>query len=208
MLSCSVVSTSLWVHQAPLSMGFSRQECCNGEPFPSPGYLPNQGIEPGSPELQVDSLPSEPPGKPNNFVCMISHFSCIWLFGNPWTAADQAPLSTLFSRQEYWSGLPFPSSGDHPDPWIAPGSSALAGGFFTHCATREARSSNFTSGYLPKESKNTTLRRYKYFNVHHTIIYESKDMKQPEWPSIGKWIKIWWKWCCSIGSDSLQPHGL
>ena len=51
--------------QAPLSMGFSRQEYWSGLPFPSPGDLPNPGIEPGSPALQVDSLPSEPPGKPN-----------------------------------------------------------------------------------------------------------------------------------------------
>ena len=44
-------------------MEFSRQEYWSGEPFPSPGNLPNLGIEPGSPALQVDSLPSEPPGK-------------------------------------------------------------------------------------------------------------------------------------------------
>ena len=50
-------------HQAPLSMGFSRQEYCNELPFPSPGDLPDPGIEPGSPTLQADSLPSEPPGK-------------------------------------------------------------------------------------------------------------------------------------------------
>ena len=49
-------------HQAPLSMEFSRQECWSGLPFPSPGDLPNPGIEPRSPTLQVDSLPSEPPG--------------------------------------------------------------------------------------------------------------------------------------------------
>ena len=45
--------------QAPLSMGFSRQEYWNGLPFPSPGDLPNPGIEPGSPALQADSLPTE-----------------------------------------------------------------------------------------------------------------------------------------------------
>ena len=50
-------------HQAPLSMEFSRQEYWSGYPFPSPGDLPNPGIEPRSPALQVDSLPSEPPGK-------------------------------------------------------------------------------------------------------------------------------------------------
>ena len=48
---------------APLSMGFSRTECWSGLPFPSPGDLPNLGIKAGSPILQVDSLPSEPPGK-------------------------------------------------------------------------------------------------------------------------------------------------
>ena len=51
-------------HQAPLSMGFSRQEYWSGLPFPSPGNLPYPGIEPRSPALQVDALTSEPPGKP------------------------------------------------------------------------------------------------------------------------------------------------
>ena len=50
-------------YQAPPSMGFSRQDCCSGLPFPSPGDLPDPGIEPGSPALQADALPSEPPGK-------------------------------------------------------------------------------------------------------------------------------------------------
>ena len=51
-------------YQAPLSMEFSRQEYWSGLPFPSPGDLPNPGIEPGSPALQADALPSKPPGKP------------------------------------------------------------------------------------------------------------------------------------------------
>ena len=51
-------------YQAPPCMGFSRQEYWSGLPFPSPGDLPNPGIEPGSPALQTDALPSEPPGKP------------------------------------------------------------------------------------------------------------------------------------------------
>ena len=45
--------------QAPLSMGFSRQEYWSGLPFPSPGDLPDPGIEPGSPALQADDLPTE-----------------------------------------------------------------------------------------------------------------------------------------------------
>ena len=48
-----------------------------------------------------------------------------------WTAALEAPLSMVFSRQEYWSGLPFPSPGDVPDQGIKPESPALARGFFT-----------------------------------------------------------------------------
>ena len=46
-------------YQAPQSMGFSRQECWSGLPFPSPGYLPDPGIEPGSPVLEIDDLPTE-----------------------------------------------------------------------------------------------------------------------------------------------------
>ena len=47
-------------HQAPLSIGFSRQGYWSGSPFPSPGDLPDQGIGPPSPELQADSLPTSP----------------------------------------------------------------------------------------------------------------------------------------------------
>ena len=50
--------------------------------------------------------------------------SCLTL-ATPWTVAHRAPLSMGFSRQEYWSGLPFPSPGDLPDPGIEPKSSAL-----------------------------------------------------------------------------------
>ena len=53
-------------HQAPLSMEFSWQEHWSGLPVPSPVDLPNPGIKPGSPALQLDSLPSEPQGKPEN----------------------------------------------------------------------------------------------------------------------------------------------
>ena len=59
--SRSVMSFAiLWAVQDPLSMGFSRQEYWNGLPFSSPGDLPDSGIEPRSPALQADALPSEP----------------------------------------------------------------------------------------------------------------------------------------------------
>ena len=51
--------------------------------------------------------------------------SRVRLFATPWTVARQAPLSMGFSRQEYWSGLPFPSPGDLLDPGIKPTSPAL-----------------------------------------------------------------------------------
>ena len=56
---------TLWTvaHQAPPSMGFSRQEYWSGLPFPSPGDLPDPGIKPSYPALEADALTSEPPGK-------------------------------------------------------------------------------------------------------------------------------------------------
>ena len=61
-------------------------------------------------------------------VCVLSH---VQLFMTPRTIARQAPLSVEFSRQEYWSGLPFPTPGDLPNPGIEPTSPALAGSFFS-----------------------------------------------------------------------------
>ena len=55
-------------------------------------------------------------------VKLLSH---VQLFATPWTVARQDPLSMGFSRQEYWSGLPFPSPWDLPNPGIEPGSPAL-----------------------------------------------------------------------------------
>ena len=55
----------------------------------------------------------------------------VQLSATPWTVAHQAPLSMGFSRQDCWSGLPFPSPGNLPDPGIEPTSPALAGGFLT-----------------------------------------------------------------------------
>ena len=55
----------------------------------------------------------------------VKSLSRVRLFATPWTVAYQAPPSMGFSRQEYWSGLPFPSPGDLPDPGIKPGSPAF-----------------------------------------------------------------------------------
>ena len=62
---------------------------------------------------------------------MLSCFICVRLFVTLWTVVCHAPLSMEFSRQEYWSGLPFPSPGHLPDPRIEPVSPALTGRFFS-----------------------------------------------------------------------------
>ena len=67
-------------------------------------------------------------------ACMVSRFSCVWLFATLWIITHQAPLSKGFSKQECWSGLPCPPPGGLPDPGIKPTSlmsPALASGFFT-----------------------------------------------------------------------------
>ena len=61
----------------------------------------------------------------------VKSLSRVRLFVTPWTAAYQAPPSMGFSRQEYWSGLPFPSPGDLPNPGFEPRSSALQVDSFT-----------------------------------------------------------------------------
>ena len=65
--------------------------------------------------------------------------TCIPLLVTLWTVASQAPLSMGFPRQEYWTGLPFPSPGDLPNPGTEPMSPSLAGRFFSNWATREAQ---------------------------------------------------------------------
>ena len=122
-------------HQASLSMGFSRQEYWSGLPNPPPGSLPYPGIEVMSlmsPALSgrffTSSTSWEAPIKGCEVVKLLSH---VRLFATPWMVAYQAPLSTGFSRQEYWSGLPFPSPGNLARPGIRPTSPAQVGGFFT-----------------------------------------------------------------------------
>ena len=81
-------------------------------------------------------------------VCAWS-LSHVWLSVTPWTIAHQAPLSMGFSRQECWSGLPFPALGDLTDPGIEPASlvsPTLAGRFLTTCGNLETHMSSM--GFL------------------------------------------------------------
>ena len=84
-MSDSCVTPETAAHQAPLSLGFSRQEHWSGLPFPSPIHESEKW------KVKVKSL------------------SRVRLFATPWTVAYQAPPPMGFSRQEYWSGLPLPS---------------------------------------------------------------------------------------------------
>ena len=71
-------------------------------------------------------------------VCMLNYFTCVQVFATPWTVAHQTPLSMGFTKQEYWSRLPYPPPRDLPNSGIeftSPTSPALAGGFFTTKAT-------------------------------------------------------------------------
>ena len=97
-----------------------------------------------------------------------SHFSHIQLFVTLRTLARQAPLSTGFSRQEYWSGLPWPPPGNCPNPGIKPvslTSPALAGGFFITSSTWEAQWTRDITKMLASDEasewKNSTMPRAK-----------------------------------------------
>ena len=95
--------------------GFSRREYQSGQPFPSPGDLPNQEPNPGllhcGQILYCLSHQRSPYRTLLLLPLLLSCFSCVRLCATPQTAAHQVPLSLGFSRKEYWSGLPFPSPG-------------------------------------------------------------------------------------------------
>ena len=172
----SIVSNSFatpWTvaHQASLFRGFPRQEDWSRLPFSLPGDLPGDRTpiscisciaggfftteSPGK-SLILNLYPDVSPSLSWKYA-VLSHFSRVRLFAGPWAAhepACQAPRSMEFSRQEYWSGLPFPSPGDLPNPGIISASlksSALAGRFFTTSATWEYHKPKMHLIHLPTE---------------------------------------------------------
>ena len=118
-LSRARPSETLWTaaFQAPPSMGFSRQEYWNGVPLPSPTYMCMYG--------QFYAQESMEATFEHKVKVKMKSLTHVWLFATPWALAYQAPPSMEFSRQEYWSWLPFPSPEDLPDPGIEPRSPAL-----------------------------------------------------------------------------------
>ena len=103
---------------------------------PLPPVHPNQESQPTKCSDTYDVLFITPRYKLKLISLCFVHvcaqlLNCVRLFATPWTVAYQAPPSMGFLRQEYGSGLPFPSPGDLPDPGIEQASPALAGGLFT-----------------------------------------------------------------------------
>ena len=97
--------------QAPLSMDFSQQEYWSGLPFPSPGVLPNPGIEPRSPPLQTESLPSKPLGKPpGGFILKLA-----WLRGvGSWASDLHCVVANTLLLAWLYFGLEVQDGGDGP----------------------------------------------------------------------------------------------
>ena len=115
-------------------MGFSRQEYWNGYPLLSPGELPHPEIEPRSPALQVDSLPSEPPGKPKEWFCSQPHGRIAHQAPLSWNSPDKNTgmgshslslfeyvENKIFSWQSslvvQWLRICLPMQGREFDPW-------------------------------------------------------------------------------------------
>ena len=135
------LSVTPWTaaYQAPPSMGFSRQECWSGLPFPSPEDLPDPGTEPGSPALQADALPSEPPGKPKfSFFSLVAVDGVYSLRVVHWLPIAMASLVVTHRLQSAGSGVvPHQLTCRAacgllvPRPGIEPMAPVLAGRFLT-----------------------------------------------------------------------------
>ena len=88
-------------YQAPQSVEFSRQEYWSGLPFPSPGDLPDPGIETRSPALEADSLPSEPPGKPLLMAIVLRILLLIGLSIKQGFKYGQSLIFSFYYRKSY-----------------------------------------------------------------------------------------------------------
>ena len=135
-------------------MEYPRPEYWSGLPFPSPGDLPNPSTKPTSWQaILYHWALFKLTQCYMSTACMCAKSLQSRLTVTVWTTACQAPLSTGFSRQEYWSELPCPSPGDPPSPGIEPVSlmsPVLAGSFFTTCAMLYLNKAGGSETYLKK----------------------------------------------------------
>ena len=102
----------------------------------------------------------------------------------PWTRAHQAPLAMEFSRQEYWSGLPFPIPGDPSDPEMSLASPTLAGGFFPTVLPGNCVSCGIRSHVFGFPS-------VRISSVHHLL----KRFSSLHWTVLARWIYFWTIFC-------------
>ena len=179
--------------QAPLSMGFSRQECWSGLPFPSPGDLPDTGVKPSSPALQADSLPPEPPEEPKErkggsqrHPCILQTVGCrrtnppkLQLRNRrpePRTAltVQRPSLSFLIHTAEAGSSLPQTCTQDRGLP------EAL------HRHLGDGSSERSTSGTLSQEIIWNAHRAH--WAAHGQLIFSKQQRKPSPYCGVSKWF--------------------
>ena len=128
--------------------------------------------------LVVSFLMTWPGGDQRLYCCFIAK-SYPTLLQTPWTVACQTPLSRAFPKQEYWSGLPFPSSGDLPDPGIKPVSPALQA---DSLPLNHQGSSMVPLDKRITRDKKGSSQEHEVFSSRRYLAYSSEGHGQPLWP--------------------------
>ena len=157
-------------------------------------------------------------------TCVLG-LSHVQLFGTPWTVAHRGPLSMEFARQDYWSGLPFPSPGDLPNPGSEPeslASPALAGIFFT--TTPPGSPIHTTSWiprgllWIPRGLQSGKSRPQSFHSIwFHYITFHLKLIKLKKWRSESrrwwggeeaaeKQASWWWRCSMSLSCCDFLPE--
>ena len=115
-----------------------------------------------------------------NLVKSLSH---VWLFSTPWTLAYQASLSIGFSRQEYWSRLPFPSPEDIPNPGIEPRSPSLQADILPSVVNKgpSGQGYGFSSGHVWSES--WTVKRAEHQRIDAFELWCWRRLLRVPWPA-------------------------
>ena len=171
--------------QVPLSMGFSRQECWSGLPFPSPGDLPDPGIEPGSPTLQADSLPSELPPRP---FCLENPID---------RGARQATVHRITKSQTWLKWLSM-----HAGMHVCIEQRYICVVLFTYCllptSGKTLRGRKEGVNWIHKRNE----KRLKTWVLSNTSVKSSASWDQEGAVSVLR-VEV-----ASVASDSWRPHGL
>ena len=146
---------------------------------------------------------------------LVSHSIVSDSFVTPWTVAHQAPLSMGFPRQEYWSGLPFPSPGDLPDPGIKAG--LLHCNWILYCLShreplchrpdikqlRRGRERIWTQVYTPQETMYLPTLPTSEHTWWRIMVVSPRATEHEDARNQDKWSRLSW---CSAASESCPPH--